>query len=71
MEIKIKSGYGSKLIIEITDYNTTISDTIKPNELRDMLLDILKEEFSEKEILDAWGALRDEVRAEIERECVR
>lgn len=71
MEIKIKSGYGSKRIIEITDYNTTISDTIKPNELKDMLVDILKEEFSETEILDAWDSLRDTVRAEIERECVR
>lgn len=71
MEINVSRGYNGKLIVEFKDYNTSISDTMRPAELKDMLLDILKEEFTETEILDAWKELRDEVRSEIERECVR
>ena len=71
MEINVTRGYNGKLIVEFKDYNTSISDSMRPNELKDMLVDILREEFSEEEILDAWKELRDTVRAEIERECVR
>jgi len=72
MKIEVRHSFArGRLIIEITDGNTTISSQENAIELRTMLIDILSDNFSETEILDAWDSLRDTVRAEIERECIR